>query len=472
MHVSIMDRSPSKTASTLPSHRFSTYPSSPSDSAFSAQYARKLTPCTRPRKTTTARTFTGKRNEVARKNFIVATGDSCRGRSIPESGFRGVQEPVAALFLYASPLSLSPRGGFFMKRNKVQDLRVSDFISTELVTASPDETLGDVLGKMKSNDIHELPVIERKKLVGVVTMRELMRRRNLPPTTKVSTVLEILPGIGPETPLPEAAEKMISAGFRAIPVVKGKALVGIISRSDIVRALVETRALEGILVRDFMTPNPQAVAEDRHLRGVVGLKDVVELFARPKVREQYGDRAGREEKVVIEVKSVMRYPPLTVGPDANVHRAAEMMAKQHVSSIIVTEKDEPVGIITSQDLMQFLAGLREREQLFVEIGGLEDEPKDTYDEIYAVIQKEMRRIAPLVTPRTLTIHFQKYKPEGDRWKYSLRARFTTAHRIYYAHEFDWDLPVTLTKLLDTLYKRIVKEKERKVTERKRHHQST
>src|SRR5438094_8369220 len=93
-------------------------------------------------------------------------------------------------------------------------------------------------------------------------MRELMRRRNLPPATKVSTVVEIPPEISPETPLPEAAEKMISAGFRAIPVVKGKALVGIISRSDIVRALGETRALEGILVSEFMTPNPQAVPED------------------------------------------------------------------------------------------------------------------------------------------------------------------------------------------------------------------
>ena len=214
------------------------------------------------------------------------------------------------------------------------------------------------------------------------------------------------------------------------------------------------------------------VDKRRHLKGVVGLKDVVDLFARPKVREQYGDRAGREEKVVIEVGSVMRYPPLTVGPDADVHRAVELMAKHHISSIIVTEEDEPVGIITSQDVMQFLAGLREREQLFVEIGGLEDEPKDTYDEIYAVIQKEMRRIGSLVQPRTLTIHFQKYKPEGDRWKYSIRARFTTSHRIYYAHEFDWDLRVALTKLLETLYKRIVKEKERKVTERKRHHRST
>src|SRR2546430_16495211 len=265
---------------------------------------------------------------------------------------RRFREPIAALFLYASPLSLSPRSGFFMKRNKVQDLRVSDFMSTDLVTASPDETLGDVLGKMKSNDIHELPVIERKKLVGVVTMRELMRRRNLPPATKVSTALEIPPESSPETPLPEAAEKMISAGFRAIPVVKGKSLVGIISRSDIVRALVETRALEGILVRDFMTPNPQAVAEDdtvehavqimrslgersvpvvdkhRHLRGVVGLKDVVELLAPPKVREQYRGRAAREEKLVIELQSDKPDPPLTLDPDGGTHRPAERTTKR------------------------------------------------------------------------------------------------------------------------------------------------
>src|SRR3989442_2243026 len=84
----------------------------------------------------------------------------------------------------------------------------------------------------------------------------------------------------------------------------------------------------------------------------------------------------------------------------------------------------------------------------------------------------MRRIGPLVQPRTLTIHFQKYKPEGDRWKYSLRPRFTTSHRIYYAREFDWDLRAALTKLLDTLYKRIVKQKERKFPEGKQQHQST
>ncbi|MEK6987761.1 MAG: CBS domain-containing protein [Candidatus Thermoplasmatota archaeon] len=377
-----------------------------------------------------------------------------------------------------------------MKRQKVQDLTAADFMTKEVVWASPEEDLGQVLGKMKTRDVHELPVGDKGKIEGVVTMRELMRRHTLPPTTKVSSVLQSAPEVEPSTPLPEVAETLITTGFRALPVVQKKKIVGMISRTDLVRALDETDALEGLGVREFMTPNPQCVSEEdtvehavhvmqslgertipvvdknRRLKGALGLKDVVDLFARPKKRKQLGDYATEHEKVTLEVKSVMRYPPVTIGADGDLPRAAERMLKDNVSSIIVTENDEPVGVVTKLDLMHFLAGLREREQLFVEIGGLEGEPSETYDVIYDTIQKEIKRIAQLVTPRTLSLHVQKYKPEGDRWKYSLRLRLATTHRMYYANHFDWDLHMALKELLETLYRRILKEKERKVTERK------
>ena len=142
------------------------------------------------------------------------------------------------------------------------------------------------------------------------------------------------------------------------------------------------------------------------------------------------------------------------------------MAGSTVASIFVVDDEELVGIVTKLDLLHFLAGLREREQLFVEIGGLEEEPQETYDEIYNTVQREMRRIAQIVTPRTLSLHVQKYKPDGDRWKYSIRCRFQTTHQMYFAHHFDWDLHLALKELLETLYRRIIKDKERMVTERK------
>lgn len=377
-----------------------------------------------------------------------------------------------------------------MPRQRVQDLAVSDFVTSEVVWAAPQDELGEVLGKMKEHDVHEIPVGRKGKLDGVVTLRELMKRKSLPPTTKVSTVVVKAPVVRPDEKLPEAAEQLITTGFRALPVVQGKKLAGIISRTDLTRALVETDALAGLKVRDFMTPNPQAVAEGdtieravhlmqslgerslpvvdrhRHLKGAIGMKDVTDIFARPKMRQRYGERAGTESKVELEVKSVMHTPAVTMGVDGDLARAADLMLKQDVSSVIITDKDEPVGIVTKLDLMHFLAGLRVREELFVEISGLEAEPSETYDVIYDTVQKEMRRIAQLVTPKTLSLHVQKYKPDGDRWKYSIRCRFQTAHQMYYANHFDWDLHLALKDLLETLYKRILKDKERMVTERK------
>jgi CBS domain-containing protein len=377
-----------------------------------------------------------------------------------------------------------------MARRNVQDLTVSDFLTTEVVWVEPDDELGVVLGKMKKHDVHEIPVGRKGKMEGIVTFRELMKRHKLPPTTKVSTLMVTAPGIRSDTTLPEAAEQLIMTGFRALPVVDRKKLLGIISRTDLVRSLVEAGGLEGLKVRDFMTPNPQAVSENdtvehavhvmqslgerslpvvdknRHLKGAIGMKDVTDLFAKPMNREHQGERAGAETKVELEVKSVMHYPPITMGPDGNLARAAELMLRNDVSSVIITDKDEPVGIVTKLDLMHFLAGLREREQLFVSISGLEEEPAESYDTIYATVQKEMRRIAQLVTPKTLSLHIQKYKPDGDRWKYSIRCRFQTSHQMYYANHFDWDLHLALKELLETLYKRIVKDKERMITERK------
>ena len=137
-----------------------------------------------------------------------------------------------------------------MARRNVQDLRVSDFMTSEIVWASPDDELGVVLGRMKKHDVHELPVGTRGKLDGVVTMRELMKRHALPPSTKVSSVVTEAPEVTPDTPLPEAAETLITTGFRAAPVVRKRKVVDILSRTDLVRALIEADALAGLAIRE------------------------------------------------------------------------------------------------------------------------------------------------------------------------------------------------------------------------------
>ena len=379
-----------------------------------------------------------------------------------------------------------------MRRSSLSDLRVRDVMSRDPVTASPEETLGDILGKMRRHDIHEVPIVKGKEIAGLVTMAGIMRRKAVPPGTNAMNLAQPAPEVSPGDDLPSVSERMLQGGFRALPVCERKKLVGILSRTDIVRAIAQLHEFSDARVATVLTPSPQVVRENDpvvhairlmqslgertvpvvndkgKLVGVVGQKDVAGLFARPKTKAQTGEIAGEKEKLGIEVKGVMRYPVVTIGPDATVDRVAELMLKHDVSSVVVVDGETPTGIVTKLDLIELVAGLKEREELLVQIGGLEEQP-DVYESLYDIIRKTMEKLAHVVTPRTLTIHVQTYKAEGDRVKSSLRARFATSHRMYYLTHFDWDLHMAMTGLMDLLEKQILKEKERRVAERKRHH---
>jgi len=129
-----------------------------------------------------------------------------------------------------------------------------------------------------------------------------------------------------------------------------------------------------------------------------------------------------------------------------------------------------VGILTTADVIEIAARFRERDGLLVQISGLEEQP-DVYEAMYAIIQKAMRRIGDIVTPRILNLHVVQYKADGDRSKWSIRARFATERELYHFKHFDWDLFKTLDGLLGQVEAHIKKEKDRRIAERKGHHGS-
>lgn len=376
-----------------------------------------------------------------------------------------------------------------MPKTLLREMKVRDFMSREVITGTPDEPISELLGRMKAEDVHEIPIVKRKKLVGLVSMASIARRRDLASNAKAKAILHAAPEVTPDLDVAEAAELILSSGHRSLPVLEKGKLVGLLSRTDVIRALAACEDVRGIAAKDVMTPEPQCVTDDdtvarartvmahlgeravpivdrrRKLVGVVGLKDLADLFARPKAKERSGDRLGTKDAVRVKVGSLMQ-PPITVPPDASLTTALELMTKRAISTMIVVEEREPLGIITSADLMEVAAGFREREGLFVQISGLEEQP-DVYDQMYDLIQKAMRRITPLVTPRILNLHVHQYKADGDHSKWSVRARFATDRELYHFKHFDWDLFAALDGLLDQLEAHIKKEKDRRLGERKR-----
>lgn len=119
-------------------------------------------------------------------------------------------------------------------------------------TASPDTTIAEALMLTRAHRIRHLPVVADDRLVGLVTDRDL--RLATPPiwaeerdelkqqlhSRRVGEVMvkEIIT-TSPVTPIEEAAKQLYENRIGCLPVMDDDRLVGILTETDLLRALVE-----------------------------------------------------------------------------------------------------------------------------------------------------------------------------------------------------------------------------------------
>ena len=117
----------------------------------------------------------------------------------------------------------------------------------KLVTIGPDTSILKAMEVMRKNSIRHLPVVEGDVFVGFVTEGDLRQASLLSMVDKVSiedVMIKNPVTISPEASLEEAAKLISRNKIGGLPVVKGKKLVGIITIVDILRAFIQ---LMGIL---------------------------------------------------------------------------------------------------------------------------------------------------------------------------------------------------------------------------------
>jgi len=50
---------------------------------------------------------------------------------------------------------------------------VKDWMTTDVITINPDDTVLDALHAMRENKLRRIPVVENKKLVGIITEKDI-----------------------------------------------------------------------------------------------------------------------------------------------------------------------------------------------------------------------------------------------------------------------------------------------------------
>ncbi|MDD1658814.1 MAG: CBS domain-containing protein [Methanomicrobiales archaeon] len=276
----------------------------------------------------------------------------------------------------------------------------SDIMSSPVYVVGLQENVAHARHLMLSHRISRLPVLDGEKLVGIITKKDIAyrlrqsdpiwRRR---PIDRIPVHVLMVPdpvSVTPGTSVRDIAALMVARDFSGLPVLDGKNLVGMVTKTDLLRSasVNSLTARAGDLMGEAVTVNryhsldhvinlmsernePLVVVNtDGTLAGIItdsnlafysystdsstGLpeKDVKML--------RKGESGGRKRKrYVVEVHAVaediMTRPVITIGKEEPVNAAVALMRENGINSVVVVDGANLAGIVNRDNIIREVA---------------------------------------------------------------------------------------------------------------------
>jgi len=258
-------------------------------------------------------------------------------------------------------------------------MKVVECMARDVVSIEASEGLPKALSAMTEHRIRHLPVVERKRLVGVLSERDLLEATGWDPQRAfdqaekrerpVRDVMTVPPETtDPEAGLAEAAELMLRRHIGCLPVLEDGKLVGILSEYDVLGAFA--RAASTVVLSEELDPTLDASATDELVTIDTGatVAEALERCRTASVRHLpvrhdgwfvglVSDRdlrlevgQGREDQTRVEeimTRHVVRLPPTS-----RLSEAAALMVEERIGCIVVTDADKRLlGLVSTRDAL-------------------------------------------------------------------------------------------------------------------------
>ena len=187
-------------------------------------------------------------------------------------------------------------------------LHASGVMEKDFVVAHPDEDLEVLLADVGKPGLTMIPVVQGRKLVGVVTKANLLHL--VQSDVELARIMKTnLKSVAPSERLVHARRLLIDNDIARLPVLEGGKVAGIIAEHEIAAAFAEFKGA------------------DAHVQKA-GIRD-------------------------LEVGPYMRRKVVTGKPEMTAKQAAKAMLDNHVGALMVVDKGGVVqGIVTRTDLIR------------------------------------------------------------------------------------------------------------------------
>jgi CBS domain-containing protein len=133
-------------------------------------------------------------------------------------------------------------------------MKAGEIMSTPVVTVTPDRPAREAIALLAEHDFTSLPVVDDDgEVIGIVSEVDLLRARmphdprahllpqrdaDLPPRTVGEVMSDAVVCLSEQADAADLAQVLVDNRIRAVPILRGGDLVGIVSRRDVLRTLL------------------------------------------------------------------------------------------------------------------------------------------------------------------------------------------------------------------------------------------
>lgn len=248
-----------------------------------------------------------------------------------------------------------------------EGLYVRDVMNSNVISIGPDESLKTGAQRMSENHITCLPVVEKGSFLGLVTQKTVLQTI-IQGSAQADDLLirdhmsRSVPTISPDFSVLEASQVAYRKQVKWLPVLEGQTVVGIITQTDLVQALMCFDSFPD--VASIMSRDPVAVhaavsvAEVAKTMAEQGVSCIVAiqnervigiLTERDLLKMAFKPTQSLSEICVVDA---MSFPVITARPSDSMISASRLMDRMHIHHLVVMEDDRLCGIITHTDVLK------------------------------------------------------------------------------------------------------------------------
>lgn len=341
--------------------------------------------------------------------------------------------------------------------------------------------ISKIAGVLHDLDGYEVFMIDNDR-IGMVTMRDILNVSQLT-SEKASALVKYPAKLSPTTSLSVAARIMTDYRLRALPIVDGRKIVGVVTAKRILEVLLEKGFLnfpiKHLITGSLITiTENDTVAKARDLMikkridylpvtshgKVTGVTTSSQIVFHLIPKEGIGSEAigiDIQRNLGFQVKALMDKEPLLCRVEEEASDVLRDMLRMGKTYALITVLDMVQGIVTPRDYIKLIAEPEVKPEIPVYIVGLPEDPfeAEMAKSKFLNVVGKLKKVFPQIEEARSVIKISESYKGKERRRYEVNVTIKTPKDLKtYTHE-GWEL-LNVYEELAVRLKRLLTQKRK------------